>query len=91
MATQNEQYRTIDKFDRLMGALAELPDVTRTKATKIVTTSPLIGATQTFIVQTTRWTTCLSDLPQACTADGNQRILDVLVVERISRHGARDQ
>jgi hypothetical protein len=54
MAPQNDQYRVIDKFDRLMGALVQLPDVTQTKATTIVTTSPIIGATQTFIVQTLR-------------------------------------
>lgn len=50
----NEQYRTVDKFDRMMGALANLPDVTHTKPSTIVTASPLIGEAQTFILQTFR-------------------------------------
>jgi hypothetical protein len=55
MAT-NEQpaYRTVDKFDRLLGALCDLPDVTHTKPSTVVTTSALIGASQTFILQTFR-------------------------------------
>ena len=47
-------YKTIDKFDRMLGALEGLPDVTRTKATTINVFTPLIGAGQTFIVQTMR-------------------------------------
>ncbi len=47
-------YKTIDKFDRMMGALHDLPDVTRTKPTTIVANTPIIGATQTFIIQTLR-------------------------------------
>jgi hypothetical protein len=53
MATE-PVYRTLDKFDRLMGALAGLPDVTHTKPSTITTLSPLIGEPQTFIVQTYR-------------------------------------
>lgn len=54
--TDNSQqpYRTVDKFDRMMGALANLPDVASTKPSTIVALNPLIGATQTFIVQTFR-------------------------------------
>ena len=48
------QYKTIDKFDRMMGALHDLPDVTRTKPTTVVCTLPIIGAAQTFIIQTIR-------------------------------------
>lgn len=50
----DQQYRTVDKFDRMMGALANLPDVTHTKPSTVVTVSPLIGEAQTFIVQTYR-------------------------------------
>lgn len=53
MATE-PAYRTVDKFDRLMGALVGLPDVTKSKPSTIVTSSPLIGEAQTFIVQTFR-------------------------------------
>src|SRR5262245_34331125 len=35
-----------------MGALHDLPDVTRTKPSTVVCTLPIIGATQTFIIQT---------------------------------------
>jgi hypothetical protein len=54
MATEQAAYRTIDKFDRLMGALVNLPDVTHTKASNVVVSSPLVGDTQTFILQTFR-------------------------------------
>lgn len=51
---EQANYRTVDKFDRLMGELVGLPDVTRTKPSTVVTVEPLIGATQTFIIQTIR-------------------------------------
>lgn len=47
-------YRTLDKFDRLMGALVDLPDVCSVKPSTVVAVSPIIGATQTFIIQTFR-------------------------------------
>jgi hypothetical protein len=47
-------YRQIDKFDRMMGALANLPDVTHTKPSTVAVVSPLIGEAQTFILQTYR-------------------------------------
>jgi hypothetical protein len=51
----NEQaYKTVDKFDKVMGTLTSLPDVTHTKPSTVVSTTPLIGATQTFIIQTFR-------------------------------------
>lgn len=49
-----QPYRTIDKYDRVIGQLANLPDVTHTKPSTIQTVSPLIGEAQTFIVQTFR-------------------------------------
>jgi hypothetical protein len=49
-----EQYRTVDKFDLVMGNLTGLPDVTRTKETTVNTVLPVVGAAQTFIVQTFR-------------------------------------
>lgn len=50
----DQQYRTIDKFDRMLGALADLPDVTHVKPSTVVAASPLIGEAQTFIIQTFR-------------------------------------
>jgi hypothetical protein len=49
-----QPYRTVDKFDRMMGALANLPDVTHTKPSTVAVVSPLIGEAQTFIIQTYR-------------------------------------
>lgn len=49
-----QQYRTVDKFDRMMGMLDSLPEVTRTKPSTVVVTTPLIGCTQTFTIQTFR-------------------------------------
>jgi hypothetical protein len=46
--------RTDNTFDRLIGALHGLPDVTVARPSTIRTLSPLIGAAQTFIVQTYR-------------------------------------
>lgn len=43
-----------DEYDRLMGNLDGLPDVSSTKPTTIRTTVPLLGSSQTFIVQTFR-------------------------------------
>lgn len=50
----DQPYRTVEKFDRIMGALVNLPDVTQTKPSTVVTVSPLIGEAQTFIIQTFR-------------------------------------
>jgi hypothetical protein len=51
---EQQQYRTIDKFDRMMGALDKLPDVTQGKPSTVMTVSPLIGEAQTFIIRTYR-------------------------------------
>ena len=53
---QNDQpvYAQVDKFDRILGGLEGLPDVTKTAPSTITTVSPIIGAAQTFIVQTLR-------------------------------------
>ena len=54
MNDETKQYRTVDKFDRLMGALIGLPDVTHTKPTTCAVHTALIGEAQTFIIQTFR-------------------------------------
>lgn len=51
----NEQTQhTIAEFDRLVGALEGLPDVTKSKPTTIRAMLPLIGIARSFIVQTYR-------------------------------------
>jgi hypothetical protein len=47
-------YKSPDKFDRAVGALVGLPDVTKTAPTTIVAHTPLVGEAQTFIIQTFR-------------------------------------
>jgi hypothetical protein len=52
--SEQQQYRTVDPFDRLMGALKNLPDVTEAKPSTVNVVSPLIGDVQTFIIHTFR-------------------------------------
>src|SRR5262245_59348134 len=51
---QQAQYKSPDKFDRLIGSLRGLPDVTHTKPTTLAVFTPLLGLAQTFILQTYR-------------------------------------
>lgn len=44
----------IDDFDRQLGQLEGLPDTLHTRPSTIRTTVPLIGSSQTFILQTVR-------------------------------------
>jgi hypothetical protein len=46
----------IDDFDRHLGSLEGLPDTVQTRPATIRTTTPLVGASQTFIIQTVRQT-----------------------------------
>lgn len=50
----DQPYRTVDKFDRMMGALEGLPDVIKTAPATRQIVSPLIGAAQAFVIQTYR-------------------------------------
>ena len=46
--------RLPDAFDRLLGSLHGLPDVTSTKMSTMRTVTPILGTSQMFIVQTYR-------------------------------------
>jgi hypothetical protein len=76
-----------DNFDRLIGALEGLPDVIKTKPTTIRTLSPLLGASQTFIVQTYRQREQGDTIFIECvTADGSFRVaVPPAVSEAIAR------
>ena len=50
----DEQSKLGDTFDRMSRALTGLPDTVHTKPSTVVTTTPLIALTQTFIIQTYR-------------------------------------
>lgn len=43
-----------DEFDRLLGALQGLPDVTESRPATIQTIQPLLGTSQTYIIRTWR-------------------------------------
>jgi hypothetical protein len=45
---------TYDLFDKLLGSIHGLPDITSTKATTVQAISPMLGCTQMFIIQTYR-------------------------------------
>jgi hypothetical protein len=53
MSDKNE-YKSPDKYDRMFGSLTGRADVTRCKPTTVQVHTPLIGAAQTFIIQTMR-------------------------------------
>jgi hypothetical protein len=52
--TDEKQYKTPDKFDRMMGSLDRVPTVAKSKAATVSAVTPLIGEVQTFIIQTYR-------------------------------------
>lgn len=76
-----------DLFDRMLGALHGLPDVTTSKASTIRSLSPLIGAAQTFIVQTYRQREVGDTVFLECvSADGSFRLaIPPKVAEAIAR------
>ena len=49
-----EEKSRLDKFDLAFGALEGRPGVTMTRPTTVVSTLPIVGTAQTFIVQTVR-------------------------------------
>lgn len=47
-----DQERTVDTFDRIIGQIDGLPDVHRAKPSTVSTVMPIIGNAQTYVVQT---------------------------------------
>jgi hypothetical protein len=81
------EYKSVDKFDRLVGALAGLPDVTQVKPSTVQTTVPLTGEATTTIVRTYRqrevgdWITL-----EIIDAEGGRRLyLPPAVADAIAR------
>ena len=54
MATNGNGDATFDLFDKMLGNIHGLPDITSTKPSTVQAISPLLGCTQMFIVQTYR-------------------------------------
>jgi hypothetical protein len=48
------QYKSVDKYDRMAGMLAGLPDVAVTQPTLIQAITPLTGESESFIIKTYR-------------------------------------
>ena len=70
-----QQYRSPDAFDRMAGALANLPVATSSKPTTVSTVSPLIGASQSIIIRTIRQREVGDHLfIECCSADGLVRM-----------------
>src|SRR5262245_10332685 len=44
--------RVIDAFDRIIGAIDGLPDVAKARPSTVTTVLPIIGNSQTYVVQT---------------------------------------
>ena len=63
---------SLDTYDRLIGALKGLPDVVEVKPTTLRSVQPLLGISQTFIVQTIR----------------QRDVGDHIFLETVSRDGA---
>jgi|PlaIllAssembly_1097288.scaffolds.fasta_scaffold644353_3 hypothetical protein len=49
-----EEKSRLDKFDLAFGSLEGRPGVTMTRPTTVVSTLPIVGTAQTFIIQTAR-------------------------------------
>ena len=64
--------KTFDTYDRQIGALKGLPDVIEVKPSTVRVTIPLLGLSQTFIVQTLR----------------QREVGDHVFLETVSRDGA---
>lgn len=47
-----DEPRQIDPFDRLIGKIDGLPDVSRARPTTVTTVMPILGNAQTYVVQT---------------------------------------
>ena len=91
MVNDQQQQRADQKFDRVMGALTGLPDVRQTRPSTVVDTTPIVGDTTAYIVQTFRTPDqgFLSFL-QVVDGEGRARfILPHRIVEAIVRQRMR--
>ena len=83
--------RADQKFDRVMGSLTGLPDVKQTRPSTVLDTTPIVGDTRAYIVQTFR-TPDQGFLAFLQIVDGEGRariILPHKVVEAIGRQRAK--
>lgn len=64
-----------DKFDRIIGSLHGLPDVRNTRPSTVTTVLPILGHSQTFVVQTYRDERGDTIFLQMVDAEGRARIV----------------
>ena len=76
-----------DTFDRLLGALHGLPDITSVKPATLRTVTPILGTSQLYIVQTYRQANAGDTIFLECTSkDGTVRLaLPPPVADAIAR------
>jgi hypothetical protein len=81
----------VDIFDRLIGSLHGLPDVRATRPSTVTTVLPLLGNSQTFVVQTYRQRDAGDTIfLQMVDAEGRARIVipprvaDAIARQRVS-------
>lgn len=66
--------RKIDAFDRIIGSIDGLPDVTKARPTSVTTVMPIIGISQTYVVQTYKGEDGFFVFLQMVDAEGRARI-----------------
>jgi len=76
-----------DDFDRLLGALTGLPDVTEGKPTTVTTIQPIIGTSQTFVVRTWRQLERFERKGKKGEVKDVSRSLDTIFIECIRSDG----
>lgn len=47
-----DEQRRVDHFDRIIGSIDGLPDVVKARPSTVTTVQPIIGNSQTYVVQT---------------------------------------
>jgi hypothetical protein len=66
--------RTIDSFDRLAATIDGLPGVDRSRPTTVTTVTPILGVSQTYVVQTYKTEDGFVAFIQTISAEGSIRI-----------------
>jgi hypothetical protein len=66
--------RVLDQFDRIIGSIDGLPDVTKARPTSVTTVMPIIGISQTYVVQTYKGEDGFFVFLQMVDAEGRARI-----------------
>lgn len=66
---------TIDNFDRIIGAIDGLPGVDRSRPSTVTTVQPIIGSSQTCVIQTYKSEDGFTAFVQIVSAEGSIRVV----------------